>query len=80
LKVYELKGVEVKELPGATDITVWIDPKLLLPVHTRLQHRQKDKTVTITLDVLGWNEELDVKIFELTVPPGYKLTEPPEKK
>src|SRR5262249_17594945 len=67
LKVYELKGVKVKEIAGETDIKVWIDPKSLLPAATRLQNRQGDKTVTITLDVLGWNEDLDEKIFELKV-------------
>lgn len=80
LKVYELKGVKTKELPGGTDIKVWVDPKALLPVRAQLRSKQGDKMVTITIDILGWNEELDEKIFELNVPAGYKVMEPVEKK
>ena len=80
VKVYELKGVKTKDIPGPTDIKVWIDPKALLPVRTQIKSALMGKTVTVTLDVLGWNEELDEKLFELKVPAGYKEVEAVEKK
>ena len=80
VKVYELKGAKAKGLPGTADIKVWIDPKALLPVRTQIRSEQMGKTIIITLDVLGWNEELDEKLFELKVPAGYKEVEAPEKK
>lgn len=79
-KVYELKDVKSEDWPDAANIKVWIDPKALLPVRSQITSKQKDKALTITLDVLGWNEELDEKLFELKVPTGYKVVEAPEKK
>ena len=80
LKVYELKGVKVKALPGETDIKMWIEPKTLLPARTVLRHEEKGKKSTVTSDFLGWNEELDDKLFAMKVPAGYKVTEEPKKK
>jgi outer membrane lipoprotein-sorting protein len=77
LKVYELKAVKVKELPGEGNIKVWIDPKLLLPVRFELQTKQEDRIITATVDILGWNEELDESLFELKIPGGYKIIEQP---
>lgn len=72
-KVYEIKGVEVKELNGTADLKIWIDPKTDLPVRSRVITKVGEKTYTATATYLGFDEELDPKLFDTTVPADYKL-------
>jgi hypothetical protein len=71
-KVYEMKGVEVKELNATADLKLWIDPKTGLPVRSRVVTKTGDKTYTATATYLGFDEELDPKLFDTAVPDGYK--------
>ena len=75
LKVYELKGVRQKDLPGEADIKVWIDPDALLPVRTQIRQQQGGQTVSIVMNVLAWNEDLDPTLFDQTPPEGYTITD-----
>lgn len=74
-RVYEVLNVrgegEIPVLDGA-DLKMWVDPKTDLPVKAQVVARIGDKTVTSVYTYLGFNEDLDPKLFDLTVPDGYK--------
>ena len=71
-KVYEMEGVEVKELNATADLKIWIDPRTGLPVRSRMTTKVGEKTYTATATYLGFDEELDPKLFDTAVPAGYK--------
>jgi hypothetical protein len=78
-KVYEMKGVEVKELGGTAELKLWIDPKTGLPVRSRAVTRVGEKTYSATATYLGFDEDLDPKLFDTAVPDGYKPMPEPKK-
>ena len=80
LKVFAVKGHKLAGSQGEADITVWIDPKTELPAKTRTEMTVNGVKAVAVMEALGWNEELDAKLFELKVPEGYKVVEQPEKK
>jgi outer membrane lipoprotein-sorting protein len=73
-KVYEMKGIEMKvnDQAGKVDLKLWIDPKTGMPVRSRAVTRVGDMTYTATATYLGFDEELDPKLFDTAVPEGYK--------
>ena len=73
LKVFTMKGHELKEFGGTADLTAWIDPRTVRVVRLRNEMKRDGMTVVSLMDVLGWNEELDPALFKLEVPAGYKL-------
>lgn len=77
-KVYEMKGVEVKDLKGTADLKLWIDPQTTMPVRSRVTTKVSGKTYIATATFLGFDEELDPKLFDTSVPKGYKPI--PDKK
>lgn len=80
LKVFAVKGHKLAKLGTEADVTVWIDPKTALPARMRVEMTVNGVKAVAVTDMLGWNEELDEKLFELKVPEGYKVVEQPEKK
>jgi outer membrane lipoprotein-sorting protein len=79
LKVFAVKGHKLAGSQGEADVTVWIDPKTELPAKTRTEMTVAGVKAVAVMEVLGWNEELDEKLFELKVPDGYKVVEGPKK-
>jgi hypothetical protein len=55
-------------------VKLWLDPRSKLPVeiHAVIMDRE-----AVTLTDFRWNEPLDKDLFELAVPKGYRLVEPP---
>jgi outer membrane lipoprotein-sorting protein len=80
LKVFAAKGHKLAGSKGEADVTLWIDPRTELPAKFRAELTIGDVKAVAVMEVLGWNEELDEKLFELKVPVGYKVVEEPEKK
>jgi hypothetical protein len=79
LKVFAVKGHKLAGAKGEADVTVWIDPKTELPAKARIEMSTPDvKGVVSEMTVLGWNEDLDDRLFELIIPEGYKLLAEPE--
>lgn len=54
-------------------MTVWVDPKTQLPARCRVEMTVGEIRAVSDMEVLGWNEELDEKLFELKVPEGYTV-------
>jgi hypothetical protein len=77
--VYEIKGVEVKDLNGTADLKMWIDPRTDMPVQSRVTTKVGEKTYTATATYLGFDEELDPKLFDTAVPEGFKPMPEPKK-
>jgi hypothetical protein len=71
-KVYEIKNVVLPGTRARADLKMWIDPKTDLPVQSRVSAVTEGRTVTTTAKYLGFNEELDPKLFETKVPEGYR--------
>jgi outer membrane lipoprotein-sorting protein len=71
-KVYEITGMDIPDVKGNADLKIWIDPKTDLPVQSRVVSRIDGKTVTATAAYLGFDEDLDPKLFDTKVPDGYK--------
>lgn len=80
LKVFAAKGHKLAGSGGEADVTVWIDPKTELPVKSRTEMTVNGVKAVAVMEALGWNEDLDDKLFEMKVPDGYKVIEQPEKK
>ena len=80
LKVFAVKGHKLAGSNGEADVTVWIDPKSELPAKSRVEMTVNGVKAVAVMEILGWNEDLDEKLFELKVPEGYKVVEQPEKK
>jgi len=80
LKVFAVKGHKLAGSKGEADVTVWIDPKTELPAKARTEMTVAGLKGVAVMEVLGWNEELDEKLFELKVPAGDQVVEQPEKK
>ena len=78
-KVYEIKGVDIPDVKGKADLKIWIDPKTDLPVQSRVVSTIEGKTVTATAAYLGFDEDLDPKLFDPKIPDGYKPLELPKK-
>lgn len=82
-KAYEVTDVGFDEggadFKGKADMKLWVDPKTDLPVRSRLVLRLADKTVTSVYTYLGFDEDLDPKLFDTKVPDGYKPMELPKK-
>lgn len=70
-KVYEIKDVDLPEAKAKADLKMWVDAKSGLPVQSRVSARTQGGTVTTTAKYLGFDEELDAKLFETKVPEGY---------
>jgi len=84
-KVYEIKDVEFeltlpkvevapnlgRDLKTTIDLKMWIDPKTDLPIKTRVVSRIGEITANAESTFLGFNEDLDPKLFELTIPEGF---------
>lgn len=79
-KVYEIKDVAVPDMKAKADLKMWIDPKTNLPVQSRVISSFGDKTITAVATYLGFNEDLDPKLFDTVVPKGFKEMEKPKKK
>ncbi len=75
-KAYEVTDVGFDEggadFKGKADMKLWVDPKTDLPVRSRLILRLADKTVTSVYTYLGFDEDLDPKLFDTKIPDGYK--------
>jgi outer membrane lipoprotein-sorting protein len=71
-KVYEIKNVVLPGTRARADLKMWIDPKTDLPVQSRVSAMMEGRPVTTTAKYLGFNEELDPKLFETKVPEGYR--------
>ena len=71
-KVYEIKGVDLPELRAKGDLRMWVDPKTGLPVQSRVTARVRGGVTTTTAKYLGFDEDLDPKLFETKVPEGYR--------
>lgn len=78
-KVYEIKDVDLPEMKAKADLKMWIDPKTDMPVRSRVTAKIGEQTVTATATYLGYDEELDPKLFETKIPEGYKKMEEPKK-
>jgi outer membrane lipoprotein-sorting protein len=61
------------------DWTIWIDPRTERPVKIQFESKNFAPPVTKTLEHFSWNEKLDAKLFEVSVPHGYRLGLPWEK-
>lgn len=77
---YRVKGLKAGD--ATVDVTYWVDPKRDLPVRFETITRGGAEPRTQTIDYLEFDEELDPKLFDQTIPPGYKVEEvmPAEKK
>lgn len=71
-KVYEMKGVDVPGMKITADLKIWIDPKTDMPIRSRVISKMGDKQYTATATYLGFDEELDPKLFDTTIPTDYK--------
>lgn len=78
-KVYDIKDVDLPEMKAKADLKMWIDPKTDLPVQSRVSAKMENQTVTATAKYLGFDEELDPKLFDTKVPEGFKKMEEPKK-
>jgi outer membrane lipoprotein-sorting protein len=75
--VYRVKELSLGGMKA--DVTYWIDAKRDLPVRLEMK-TAGPVTMTQSIDYLGFNEELDPKLFEMTVPKGYKVVDKPVPK
>lgn len=72
-KVYEVNDVDLPEMRAKADLKMWVDPKTGLPVQSRVTTKVQGRTVaTTTATYLGFDEELDPKLFETKIPDGYR--------
>lgn len=83
-KAYELTDLKFDEggdefKDAKADMKLWVNPKTDFPVQARLILRAGEKKVTSVYTYLGFNEELDPKLFETTIPDGYKQLPEPKK-
>lgn len=84
-EVIDGRRTRVVRVPGGKwagavgDWTVWIDPRTDLPVKIRVERTDMAPKVTKTLTHFSWNVPLDPKLFDLDVPPGYRLGFPGER-
>jgi outer membrane lipoprotein-sorting protein len=70
---YRVKGLK---FGGQTvDVTYTVDAKRELPVKVEMTFAGGPLAMTQTLDYLGFDEELDPKLFDLSVPEGYRREE-----
>lgn len=54
---------------------IWIDPKTELPIRIRALH---ESSGTESMQFSDWNKKFDETLFEMKVPEGYKVIEPPK--
>lgn len=70
---YRAKGLDLSG--GKADVTYWIDGTKDLPVRLEIVVTGGPAPMTQVFDYLGFDEELDPKLFDQTIPPGYKVEE-----
>lgn len=83
-KAYELTDLKFDEggeefKDAKADMKLWVNPKTAYPVQARTILRAGEKKVTSVYTYLGFNEDLDPKLFDTAIPDGYKKLEPPKK-
>lgn len=69
-RAYRVKGLDFGV--GKADVTYWVDGKRDLPVRFEIAVGGP-VAMTQTIDYLGFDEELDPKLFDMTIPEGYKV-------
>lgn len=75
-KVHGYRFTKMKIDDNATaDVTYYVDPKRNLPVRVEMAMAGGPLPAGLTsrIDYLGFDEELDPKLFDLTPPAGYKV-------
>lgn len=77
VRVFRVKGAGGNLFRLRGEWTVWVDPTTELPVRMQLRNAAgvPDDKLRVTLDEFEWNVDLDAKLFDLTVPDGYTVTE-----
>jgi outer membrane lipoprotein-sorting protein len=72
-KTYEIKNVDIElnDQKMNMDMNYWIDPKTGYPVQAVTTIRINGMTVKSKITYLGFNEDLDPKLFDMTIPEGY---------
>ena len=70
---YRLKGLPLGEQKA--DVTYFVDGKRGLPARLEMSVVGLPMALTTTTDYLGFDEELDPKLFTLDIPDGYKREE-----
>lgn len=73
VNTYRIRGLEFGMLKG--DATYWIDAKRNLPARFKMAGTFGPWAETLTIDYLGFDEELDPKLFDIPPLDGYKVEE-----
>lgn len=82
-KAYELTDLKFDEggdefKDGKADMKLWVNPKTDFPVQARTVLKAGEKKVTSVYTYLGFDEDLDPKLFDTAIPDGYKKLDLPK--